>query len=314
MNVVDIPQPAPAGMYEEAVSRYAACVKNRAVAVYRLARATYPGFPELAPLVITEHVGVDNRFFFSALHRLPERYHRLFLCEPLIVPGWSLRVMRYTAHDAPELVGGRQVLQAFAQNEERDERWYRVLEWYCAYAWFAQHTRRSQLLKGRETLAGARALRALLAKAAPLIPQAADDAYAKNIEGLCRTFFDDQSDPVEGVREAWELFSGAFDRFDRVMQEHLGAANTEHAVATARARLRGEEQCEDFDREYAFRRARDIDGYRQDLASLGFPYGDLFPEAAHPQEVRTPAAAPLLEGLLRSVYRVRRRIMEYAAG
>lgn len=314
MNVVDIPQPAGHALYEEAASRYAALVKSRAVAVHRLGRAAYPGLSEIRLLVITDHVGMDNRFFFSALHRLPERFHRLFLREPFILPGWSLRVMRYTKHYAAQLLTGRHVLHAYSPSDERDERWCRLLESYCAYAAFAEKTRRSQLLRGRETLATVSALRSLLTDAALSVPEAADEDYVNAVEAIHRTFFEDLGDPVERVRDAWELFAAAFYRFDRAMKARLDARSTDEAVATARARLCGDEECADFDREYAFRRARDIDGYHHELASLGFPFGDLFPPAAHPRAVRTPAAAPILDRLLRNAYLVHRRIMEYAAG
>lgn len=314
MNVVDIPQPAGQALYDEAASRYAALIKSRSVAVYRLGRAAYPGLSAIRLLVVTDHVGVDNRFFFSALHRLPERFHRLFLQEPFVLPGWSLRVMSYTKHYARELLAGRDVLRAYKPSGERDEQWCRLLESYCAYAAFAEKTRRSQLLRGRETLATASALRSLLAEASNIAPQAADDTYVNAVQAIRRTFFEEQRDPVERVRDAWELFAAAFDRFDRAMRDRLDAPSTDQAIASARERLCGEQECADFDREYAFGRARDIEGYHHELASLGFPFGDLFPAAAHPEAVRTPAAAPILDRLLRNAYLVHRRIMEYAAG
>ncbi|HET9096221.1 MAG TPA: hypothetical protein VFN37_06140 [Candidatus Baltobacteraceae bacterium] len=314
MNVVDIPQPAGHALYAEAAARYAALVRSRAVAVYTLGRAAYPGLTESRLLVVTDHVGMDNRFFFSALHRLPERLHRLFLREPFVLPGWSLRVMRYTRHYERQLLAGRDVLHAYKPSDDRDERWCRLLESYCAYAAFAEQTRRSQLLRGRETLATASALRSLLAEAAHIVPEAADDNYVNAFEAIRRAFFDEQGDPVERVRDAWELFAGSFDRFDRAMRERLNADGTGQAVAAARARLSGDEACEDFGREYAFTRSRDIAGYHHELASLGFTFGDLFPAAAHPRAVRTPAAAPILDRLLRNAYLVHRRIMEYAAG
>lgn len=314
MNVVDIPQPAAHGLYEEAAARYAAIVKSRAVAVHQLGRVRYPGLSEIRLLVVTDHVGVDNRFFFSALHRLPDRFHRLFLHEPFILPAWSLRVMRYTRYYAPRILAGCNVLEAYAPSQEKDERWCRLLESYCDYASFAGKTQRSQLLKGRETLALASELRGLLAEAVTLIPEGADEAYVNAIEAIRRTFFDEYTDPVERVRDAWELFVAAFDRFDRSIRERLGAGSSEEGVSIARMRLRGEQECADFDREYAFRRARDIDGYQEELASLGFPFGQLFSGAAHPQAVRTPQAAPIIDRLLRSAYSVRRRFMEYAAG
>lgn len=313
MNVVDIPQPAANALYEEAATRYAALVRSRAVGVHQLGHATYPGLSEIRLLVVTDHVGVDNRFFFSAFHRLPERYHRLFLREPFILPAWSLRVMRYTKHYASRLLAGRNVVGAFTPSDERDEHRCRLLESYCAYARFADKTRRSQLLKGREALAVASALRGLLADAVALIPEAADETYVNEIQAIRRTFFDG-TDPVERVREGWELFAAAFDRFDRAMQNRLGAGSTQAAISTAHACLRGEHACAGYDREYAFRRARDIDRYHEELASLGFPFGQLFPRAAHPHAVQMPQTAPLIDRLLRNVYHVHRRIMEYAAG
>jgi hypothetical protein len=309
MNVVDLPQPCTHSLYDEAVTRYAAMVKNRAVSVYQTGHVRYPGLSDIDLIVVVEHVGVDNRFFFSALQRLPQRYHRLFLHEPFILPAWSLRVLRYTTHYAPKLLAGRDVLAPFTPGNEPDERWCRMLESYCAYAAFATKNRRAQQLKGRQTIAVANALRYLLSDAAVLLPQAANDAYVNEIERIRRTFFDE--DAVECVRAAWSLFASAFDRFDETLREHVGAATTEEAVEIARLRLRGELACADFDREYAFRRARDIDGYHEELASLGFPFGHLFFVAAHPQTAQS-AGTPVVEMLLRNLYRVRRRITEYA--
>ena len=96
MNVVDLPEHATRGLYDEAISRYAAMVKGRAVGVHRVGNVRYPGLSDIDLLVVTEHEGVDNRYFFSALQRLPQRFHRLFLHEPFILPAWSLRVMRST--------------------------------------------------------------------------------------------------------------------------------------------------------------------------------------------------------------------------
>ncbi|HKU67692.1 MAG TPA: hypothetical protein VJP85_07950 [Candidatus Baltobacteraceae bacterium] len=313
MNVVDLPEHATRGLYDEAISRYAAMVKGRAVGVHRVGNVRYPGLSDIDLLVVTEHEGVDNRYFFSALQRLPQRFHRLFLHEPFILPAWSLRVMRYTTHRAPQLVAGRDVLRPYAPNDEPAERWCRMLESYCSYAAFAAKTRTAQMLKGRLTMAVASAFRFLLGDAQLLLPHAADDSYVNRIEDVRRTFFEGGEDRVERVRTAWKIFSGAFDRFDAALQAHVGAASTDEAVSIARARLLGEQQCDDFDRNYAFRRAQDIDGYHQELASLGFPFGHLFFVAAHPRAVRR-VRQTVLDTLLRNVYRVRRRLTEYAPG
>ncbi len=78
MNVVDLPKPCTSALYDDAAARYASAVKGRAVAVYRTGHVRYPGLCGLDLIVVVDRIGVDNRFFFSALQRLPERYHRLF--------------------------------------------------------------------------------------------------------------------------------------------------------------------------------------------------------------------------------------------
>lgn len=314
MNVVDLPKPAKRASYEEAVLRYAAAVKSRAVGIHLLGNVRYPGLSGIELLIVTDHVGVDNPYFFSALHRLPQRYHALFVHEPYILPAWSLRIMRHTAHYAMQLVAGRNVLTPYTPNDEPAERWCRVLESYCAHASFAAAARTSQLLRGRRTATAASAFRTLLADAAPIIPEAVDESYVNQTEAICRTFFEEGSDPVERVRAAWRVFTRGFDRFDAIMRTRLNAQSTEHAVAIARARLAGDEACEEFDRDYAFRRAREIDGYHHELASLGFPYGQLFYSQAYPRGARTPVRVPVVDALLQNVYRVRRRLTEYAAG
>ncbi len=112
---------------------------------------------------------------------------------------------------------------------------------------------------------------------------------------------------------AWDLFTKNFAQFDERMQSWLGAAQPALAPGMARALLRGDETCDAFDRDYAFRRARDIDGYHMELASLGFPYGHLFMIAAHPGAVRRLPDAPVVSNLVRNIYRVRRRLTEYGA-
>lgn len=308
MNVVDLPHPSTHAIYEEAISRYAAMVRSRAVGVHRIGNPRYPGLSGIRLLVVTDRVSVDNRFFFSATHRLPERYHRLFLSEPFILPAWSLRVLRYTTHVAGGLVAGRNVLQPYAPSDEPGERWCRLLESYCEYAAFVASARTAQLLKARHTLEIAARFRHALANASGLIPEAANQRYCNEIESIRRTFFEGGEDRVERVRSAWEIFSAAFDQFDAVLRERLSSRSTEHAVAAARARLLAEETCDYFDRDYAFRRARDIDGYFQELASLGFPFGHLFFVAAHPGAPRALPAAPILDTVLYNVYRVRRRL------
>jgi hypothetical protein len=314
MNVIDLPKRASHALYDEAVARYASAVRTRAVAVYRSGPARYPGLSPLELLVVTGQTGLDNRFFFSALQRLPERYHALFVREPFMLPAWSLRVMRHTNNLAPQLAAGRGVLAPYSPNDDSAERWCRLLESYCAYAAFVENARDAQLLNGRQTMAAASGFRKVLADAAGVIPEAANDAYANHVEALCRSFFDEGAEPVERVRTTWKILARAFDTFDAIVRSRLQARTTQEAVETARTRLLGEEHCEEFDRDYAFRRAREIDGYHQELASLGLPFGHLFFVAAYPRAVRSLPRAPVIETLLSNLYRVRRRLTEYAAG
>ncbi len=313
MDIVDIPQPVDGAQYEEAVSRYAASVKGKAIAVYQLDHSRYRAACGVQLLLLTGHVGVDNRFYFSSSYRLAKRHHALFAGEPYILPAWSIRVTGYTAYFSPQLVTGRNVLEGYWPNADRDERWCRVLARYCAHAAFSSRTRRAQLLKAREVLSAAVNLRHLLVDAPAIIPETANEPYAGGIDAIFDSLFE-SGERTERVRAAWTLYTNAFDRFDSVMVKRLRASTSEEAVTRARARLRGEEECEDFDRAYAFRRARDIDGYFQEVASLGFAGGHLFSVAAHPRAARTPAPTPVLDTLLRSAYRVRRRLTEYAAG
>lgn len=312
MNVVDIPQPCTRELYEEAISRYASMVRNRAISLYQVGNVTYPGLSDIDLMVVTDHAALDNRFFFSALHRLPERYHRLFLHEPFVLPAWSLRVLCHTTHYGPKFIAGRDVLQPFLPCDDPDERWCRMLESYCSYLTYVEKIRRLRQLKGRETIAVANALRYLLADASCVIPEAANQTYGTEIEDVRRTFFEDGADPVERIRSAWELLASAFGRFDGLLREFLKANTAEQALETARALLHGEQACPYFDRDYAFVRSRDIEGYQHELASLGFPFGHLFFVAAHPGYRRMSTATPVLEALIRNVYRVRRRLTEYA--
>lgn len=312
MKVVDLPLPATHALYEEAIARYTAMVKSRAIGIHRIGAVRYPGVSHIKLLVVTDRIGLDNRFFFSALERLPARFHALFLEEPFILPAWSLRVMRHAAHESRELVAGRDVLRPFSPIDDPSERWCRTLASYCASVAFAAETRSSQLLRGRLTMEAANAFRRVLADADAVLPQAANPAYDREIENVHCGFFEQGVDAAERVRAAWNLFAAAFDAFDARLCDHLGVATTAEAAAIARARLSGEDRCSDFDRDYAFRRAREIDGYHQELASMGFPFGHLFFVAAHPQAVRALPRPAVVDTVLRNVYRVRRRLTEYA--
>lgn len=311
MNVVDLPQPQTHALYDEAMTRYAEMVQSRAISIYRVGNVRFPGLSDVDLLVVTDRAHIDNRYFFSAVQRLPSRYHPLFLHEPFVLPVWSLRVMRHTTHASPVLLAGREVLTPYAPSAEPDERWCRMLESYCSYAAFRENVIASGTLKGRLTVAVAGAFRYLLADAREAIGYGDADAYGREVDALRETFFE-RPDPAAAVREAWELFSCALASFEKALCERLALAQPAQAPAAARALLRGESESAHLDREYAFRRAQDIDGYHQELASLGLPFGHLFFIAAHPNAVHACAEPAVVENVVRNFYRVRRRLLEYA--
>lgn len=312
MNVTDLPLPANHALYDEAFTHYAELVQSRAIAVYKVGNVTYPGLSDIDLLVVTDRTGIDNRYFFSAMQRMPRRFLQLFLHEPFILPAWSLRVMQHTTHAAPALLAGRDVLHAYPPSSDPAERWCRLLEAYCSYGRFARTTRENDTLRGRLTVAVASAFRFMLADASELFEGIDKESYTRGIDEIRAGFFE-REDPATGVHDAWNFFASHFDRIDAMLREWLGIADPQAATDKARLLLRGEESCEAFDRDYAFRRARDIDGYHHELASMGFPYGHLFFVAAHPNAVRTLPDAPVVNNIVRNLYRVRRRISEYGA-
>lgn len=310
MNVVDIPQRAKREDYDEAISRYVQLVQPRAISIYRVGNIRFPGLSDIDLLVVSDRCSLDNRFFYSALQRMPRRYLPLFLHDPFILPAWSLRVMRHTTHGKPELLAGRRVLDGYTPSNEPEERWCRLLEGYCASASFVQRTQERGTLRGRMTVAVASAFRFQLAEAQAVL--AYDDRnYAARIDDVRAGFFD-RAKPEDGVRDAWQIFSAEFQRVDASLRERLCLSAEDNLSTHARALLRGDRESGLFDREYAFRRAQAVDGYHQDLASMGFPYGHLFFIAAHPGAVHTHEES-LVNGVVRNLYRVRRRLEEYAA-
>lgn len=310
MNVVDVPQRMKREDYDEAIARYVQLVQSRSIAIYRVGNIRFPGLSDIDLLVVSDRCSLDNRFFYSALQRMPRRLLPLFLHDPFILPAWSLRVMRHTTHGSPELLAGRSVLGGYAPSNEPEERWCRLLEGYCASASFVQRTRQSGTLRGRMTVAVASAFRFQLAEVREVLGYD-ERGYAARIDDLRGGFFD-RANPEDGVRDAWTMFGAEFERLDASLRSHLQLDAQDDLPARARALLRGDRESGFFDREYAFRRAQAVDGYHQDLASMGFPYGHLFFIAAHPGAVHTHADS-LVNGVVRNLYRVRRRLEEYAA-
>lgn len=313
MNVTDLPRPSTHAVYDEAITKYAERVGSRAIGVYRVGHIRTPGLSDIDLLVVTDRVVIDNRHFFSPFERLPEKYHSLFLHEPYVLPAWSLRVLQHTTHYSPALLAGRDVLHQFSPSDSPDERWCRMLESYCSYAQFAADARSTETLRGRQTMTAANSYRYLLADAQAVLPQAVDATYIADMDRMSATFFD-RPDRERAVEDAWERFSKAFNTFEAALRELTNTSSADDTLKAVHELLRGDREVPHFDREYAFRRWRDIDGYHQELASLGFPYGQLFFTAAHPQAVRALPEPPVVTNLIRNLYRVRRRLAEYAMG
>ena len=311
MIVTDLPQPSNHALYDQAITRYAELVRPRALAVYRVGHVRHPGVSDVDLLVVTDRMSLDNRHYFSALERMPEKFLPLFLHEPYVLPAWSLRIIQHTTHYKPALLSGRDLLRPYAPQDSNEERWCRMLESYCSYADFAAQTRSEKTLSGRRAMTVANSYRYLVADSERIFPVPGSASYAQEVDRIGESFFK-RPNPADGVLEAWNLFAAHFDRFDAALRERLQTGSPEQTLQAVHKLLRGEHEFPGFDREFAFRRARDIDGYHQELASLGFPYGQLFFAAAHPLAVRALPEPPVVTNLMRNLYRMRRRLFEYA--
>ncbi len=310
MNVVDLPQPAPRELYEEAIACYVKMVRARARAVYRVGNVHFPGLSDIDLLVVTDRKTFDGRYYFSALQRLPRRFLRLFLHEPFIVPAACTEVMRHTTHYKPVLLSGEDVVRAFPPDDADAERWCRMLESYCSYSVFAERIRTNETLRARFTIAVTSAFRYLLADAAKLFADLDAAGYAAEMDAIRSQFFESE-EPHALVCHAWERFAQRFQQFDSILRERLGTHARMQTIERARALLRGDVATELFDRSHAVKRAQTIERYYDALRTLGIPYGGLFFIAAHPEAVRAvPETA--VTTLVHNFYRVRRTLAEYA--
>jgi hypothetical protein len=310
MNVIELPQPAPRELYDEAIARYVKMVRARAIAVYRVGNVHFPGLSDIDLLVVTDRKAFDSRYYFSALQRLPRRFLPLFLHEPFILPAHCAEVMRHTTHYAPVLLSGQDAVRAFPPSDTEDERWCRMLESYCSYSVFAERVRTNERLRARFTIAVTSAFRYLLGDAAKLFDGIDPADYAAQMDAIRSEFFTSEH-PQTLVLHAWERFSKRFQEFDTMLRERLGTHARMETIERARALLRGEISTELFDSSYAMKRARTIERYYDGLRALGIPYGGLFFIAAHPEALRSIPETPVTT-LVHNYYRVRRTLAEYA--
>ncbi len=264
-------------LYDEAVTRYAELASPRAVAVYRWGEVRRPGRDLAQVLVVTDRVGLDNRHFFSPLERLPARY-RVFAAEPFILPPWSVRAVRHLRPQPRSLLCGRDVLHAYAPDMSEGERLCRLLETYCRHAFVPA----GDMDASQEA-------------------QLADQLRAELSDGAGLVTID--------TKRSYRQMTAALDD---ALLEPLGGATMKDRIDAARAVLQGDRPFEGIDQAAIVQRSRDVNGYFQELASMGFPYGALFPYNAYPRAVRALPEPPVVTTLVRNFYRVRRRLFEYA--
>ena len=262
--------------YDEAVTRYAELACPRALAVYRLGEIDEPGRDLADFLVVTDRSSIDNRHFFNARERLPERFHAI-LGETFILPAWSIRAIRYIRPRRRALLSGRDVLHPYSSDTDASERWCRLLETFCKHTFILEGEQGPG--RERELQLGKMRLDEELAELSDLVTVAAVASYREAVTQL-----------------------------ENELTPHLGGATTQERIDAARAILQGDRPFEHIDPEYVARRSRDIDGYFQELASMGFPYGSLFPFAAYPRAVRALPEPQVVTNLVRRYYSLRRRL------
>lgn len=303
MNVVGLPRPENHATYDAAVTEYAAYVRARAEAVYRIGCTAYPGLSAVELLVVARRGGMGSRHYFSALHRLPKRMAAVFVREPFIVPIDSRRIVEHARPGRFTLLAGRDVLHTIAPLQNCDERWCRTLESYCEYAAFIARTQETETLPGHLTAWLSLQFADVLRQAASLIGGVSEAlAYGSACAALATDAFT-KDDGTEAVLGYWQLLGASFAQFEARLQEHLAPRDGRLTPAMARLLLQGEIVTDAFDAQYAFRRSREVAHYTAELTALGIPYGELFPREAYPPPARRMAGAParnVTEGLLRT--------------
>jgi hypothetical protein len=185
-----------------------------------------------------------------------------------------------------------------------------MLESYCSYSMFAERVRTKETLRGRFTIAVTSALRYLLGDAAHVFDGIDVAGYAAELDAIRAQFFESQNRAAL-VHRAWERFLDVFGRCDSMLRARLGTHARMETIERARALVHGDVASDLFDRDYAAQRARTIERYYDELRRLGIPYGGLFFVAAHPEALRTIPETPVTT-LVHNIYRVRRRLAEYA--
>ncbi|HZZ63868.1 MAG TPA: hypothetical protein VFE17_00090 [Candidatus Baltobacteraceae bacterium] len=292
MNVIDLPRAENHAIYDAAVTQYAAYVRGRAEAVYRIGCTAYPGLSTIDVLVIARRGGIRTRHYFSALHRLPKRLAALFVHEPFIVPIDAVRVIEHARPGLCTLLAGRDVLHTIAPFQHSDERWCRALESYCQYSSFVARTQETQTLPGRLTVSLSLQFIDVLRQNASLTGGASDAlAYAAACATLAAEAFVND-DGTAAVIAYWKLLRAAFAQFEERLHQHLACDHGALTPATARLLLQGEIVTEAFDAQYAFRRWQQIERYTAQLAAMGLPYGQLFAQQAYPKPARRVTGAP----------------------
>ncbi len=311
MNVNSLPEPAARSMYEEATGAYTALVRSRARAIYQVGNVRFPGLSDIDLLVVPERPAGDNQYFFSAFHRVPKRFLRLFLHEPFVVPPSALAVMRHTTHAKPKLLHGEDVLAAYRPDENDNERACRLLESFCSYERFTLRSRESGTLNGRWAMAIMSAFRFLLADFDAVFGAASAAVYGERIDALRADAFD--RGVQAAVESAWDTFGEHFDVVASALAEELDC-RLEPIAPVARDILRGIRPFRTLSPNYLAARHAAIEHYHDELERFGFPFGHLFAVAAYEGSLRTVLPAPQVKYVTRNFYLLQRRLRERRRG
>jgi len=281
MNFLSPPGPLPKQWYEDAIELYARRVSLRARAVYQVGSVAFPGISDLDLLVVVEKEASDNSQYFSALLRLPKRFHRLFLHEPFILPASMVNVLQYTSHGRRRLIGGRDELAAVEPLLTVTERWSKLLESYQNFQIFLGQCNARAQVSGRLVVAVASSLRYALADLDAVSGTDHASSYAAAIDELRLQLFHERVDAQLIVERIWVCFVAELS----LLKDRLSSAlsiSVQEVSKFVDDFLIGKRVPDGVSAAEFNARNQSIDRYFTELYHLRFSFGYLFFLAAHP--------------------------------
>lgn len=243
MEFEDYPRRFPAHLYEEAANTYASLVSRRVHAVYRTGRVSVPGISDLDLIIVPIGPRYDNFAHFS-LRRLPDHLLPAFRHNPFVVPLEHREVMRYSSHNGPRLIHGRDVLTPSRYERSAEDSWSTLLEDYCHYQHFVGNARVTNRVAVRFLLSKLNSIRLPISALEMLTGSAGADpetdaGLRRGLE-LRATWFDGAESPASRAVDGWELMNFIFDRFECGLRTALDLAPDADLRAFAHAFLSGE--------------------------------------------------------------------------